>query len=85
MPTATLTSKGQITLPQAVRRTLGLHAGTKVDFIAVADGFKIVALHKEAARLKGRFAGRNKEPVPLEAMDEAIAAEASARHAPGKQ
>ena len=80
MPTATLTSKGQITLPQAVRRTLGLHAGTKVDFIAIADGFKIVALRQEATRLKGRFAGRTSQPVSVEAMDEAIAAEASTGH-----
>ncbi len=85
MPTATLTSKGQITLPQAVRRTLGLHAGTKVDFVAVAGGFKIVPLHKEATGLKGRFAGRNSKPVSVEEMDEAIAAEASARHVPGRK
>ena len=85
MPTATLTSKGQITLPQAVRRTLGLHAGTKVDFVAVADGFKIVVLHQEATRLKGRFAGRNSQPVSIEAMDEAIAAEASVGHGPGRE
>ena len=85
MPTATLTSKGQITLPQAVRRTLGLHAGTKVDFVAMADGFKIVALHQEAVRLKGRFAGRNSHPVSVEEMNEAIAAEASARHGSGRK
>ena len=85
MPTATLTSKGQITLPQAVRQSLGLHAGTKVDFVAVADGFKIVPLRKEAIGLKGRFAGRNSQPVSVEAMDEAIAAETLARHAPGKK
>ena len=85
MPTSTLTSKGQITVPQAVRRTLGLHAGTKVDFIAVADGFKIVPLHKDATGLKGRFAGRNGQTVTLKDMDEAIAAEATARQAPGKK
>lgn len=28
MPTATLTRKGQITIPLAVRTALGLHAGT---------------------------------------------------------
>lgn len=85
MPTATLTSKGQITLPQDVRRKLGLHAGTKVDFVAVAGGFKLVPLHKEAIALKGRFAGRNKEPVSVAEMDDAIAAEASARHMKGKK
>ena len=31
MPAAILTSKGQITIPQAVRVALGLHTGTRVD------------------------------------------------------
>lgn len=81
MPTATLTSKGQITVPQAVRRALGLHAGTKVDFVPVADGFKVVPLHSsEASTLKGRFAGRARKAVSVEAMNEAIETEASLRH-----
>ena len=79
MPTATLTSKGRITLPQAVRQALGLHAGTKIDFVVLADGFKIVPLKKEEAFLKGRFAGRNYRPVSVEAMDEATAIEVSTR------
>lgn len=82
MPTATLTSKGQITLPQPVREALGLHAGTKVDFVPTEDGFKLVPLHGGAvAGLKGRFAGRVAKPVSVEAMDEAIAHEATRRHA----
>lgn len=85
MPIATLTSKGQITVPQSVRRSLGLHAGTKVDFVATGDGFKIVPLHKEASLLKGRFAGRVTRPVTIDAMDEAIASEASVRHVGVKQ
>lgn len=32
MATSTLTSNGQITIPQAVREALGLQAGDKVDF-----------------------------------------------------
>jgi antitoxin PrlF len=77
MPTATLTSKGQVTIPQAVRVALGLHTGTKVDFVPVADGFMIVPLRTEAVSLKGRFAGRVAKPVSLAAMDQAIAAEAA--------
>ena len=79
MPAATLTSKGQITLPLAVRAARGLHAGSKVDFVPTKDGFKVVALDTQVASLKGRFAGRAKKPVSLAAMDEAIAAEAGAR------
>ena len=81
MPIATLTSKGQITVPLAVRRAMGLHAGTKVDFVPAGDGFKVVPLHKEASSLRGRFAGRVEKAVSIQAMDEAISAEAAARHA----
>ena len=42
MLTATTCSKGQITIAQAVRAALGLHAGTKVNFVPEADGFKLV-------------------------------------------
>ena len=85
MPAATLTSKGQITIPLAVRTALGLHAGTKVDFVRVDDGFKVVPLRKDASSLKGRFAGRVTKPVSIEAMDRAIAAEVTQRLAPGKR
>jgi len=33
MPTATLTSKGQVTIPAEVRTRLGLKTGDKVDFV----------------------------------------------------
>ncbi len=86
MPIATLTSKGQLTVPQSVRRALGLHAGTKVEFVPVADGFKVVALHNgEPTSLKGRVAGRVSKAVSLEAMDEAIGTEASARNVRGNK
>lgn len=84
MPAATLTSKGQITLPAAVRSALGLHAGSKVDFLPLKDGFKVVALHGDVAALKGRFAGRVKKPVSIPAMDEAIAAQALVRNRSAK-
>lgn len=80
MPTATLTSKGQITIPLAVRTALGLHTGTKLDFVVEEDGFKVVPLRNAATTLKGRFAGRVAQTVSLAAMDEAIAAEAASRH-----
>lgn len=38
MATATLTSKGQITLPAEVRRELDLDAGDKVDFVPIEGG-----------------------------------------------
>lgn len=85
MPTATLTSKGQLTVPLAVRQALGLHAGTKVDFVPVAGGFKVVPLQKSAASLKGRFAGRVAKPVSIQDMNDAIAGEAARRNLPTKR
>jgi antitoxin PrlF len=77
MPVATLTSKGQITLPLAVRAALGLSAGQKVDFVPDGDSFRVVALRTEVSTLRGRFAGRVKKPVTITQMDAAIARAAS--------
>jgi AbrB family looped-hinge helix DNA binding protein len=38
MPTSTLTSKGQITIPREIREALHLSSGDQVDFILAADG-----------------------------------------------
>ncbi len=77
MPTSTVTSKGQITLPRDVRRALALDAGDKVDFVAVEGGYKLVPLRRDVRAVKGRFAGRVKRPVTLAEMDEAIAQSAA--------
>jgi antitoxin PrlF len=79
MPTSTLTTKGQITMPQAVRSALGLHAGDKVDFVPLEEGgFKVVALRADVRALRGRFAGRARHPVSIDEMSRAIEAEGSA-------
>lgn len=46
---ATVTSKGQITIPASVRRALGLHAGDRVLF-RIEDGR--VSIHTEDAGAK---------------------------------
>ena len=77
MTIATMTSKGQITVPQSVRDALGLKAGAKVDFVPIEDGFKFVPLHHDVTTLKGRFAGRVVQPASLAQMDAAIAGAAA--------
>ena len=77
MPTSTVTTKGQITLPRDVRKALALDAGDKIDFVAVEGGFKLVPLRKDVRTVKGRFAGRVDRPVTLDEMEEAIAQSAA--------
>lgn len=79
MPVATLNGKGQITLPVSLRTALGLSAGAQVAFLPVDGGFLMIPAGIEASSLKGRFAGRAKKPVTVEAMNEAIAAGAVSR------
>jgi antitoxin PrlF len=38
MPTATVTSKGQITIPIKVRKALGLKPGVRIDFYEAENG-----------------------------------------------
>ncbi len=78
MTTATLTSKGQITIPLAVRESLGVRSGDRVEFVEVAPGrFECFASSRSVRALKGMF-GAPATKVSIEDMDAAIAASASA-------
>jgi AbrB family looped-hinge helix DNA binding protein len=73
MPTATLTSKGQITLPKVVRECLHLQTGDAVDFIIVsADEIHVRAGRIDVLDLQGMLKKPGRKPVSLEAMDDAI-------------
>ena len=78
MATATVTSKGQITIPSKVRSALGLDAGDRVEFVEVEKGqFAIIAATRSVRELKGLFRHKRRKPVSLEEMDAAIAQGAS--------
>ena len=74
MTTATLTSKGQLTLPKVLRDELNLKPGDKVDFVRHDDGsFHIKAVNTSARELFGSFAHLYKgSPVSIKEMDEGI-------------
>ena len=77
MSTATLTTKGQITIPADVRRVLNVEAGDRVEFVQVEPGrFEVVAATRSVRELKGRF-GKPARPVTIEQMNGAIAAQGS--------
>lgn len=74
MPAATLTSKGQVTIPRSVREALQLKAGDRVDFVPVGpDRFEIVPAVHSVSELKGMFKAKAKRPVSVEEMNAAIA------------
>jgi AbrB family looped-hinge helix DNA binding protein len=61
MPTARITSRGQITIPKAVRDAIGVEAGDCVAFRIQEDGTVIVVLETvEIPSLRGRLVPRGR-------------------------
>jgi AbrB family looped-hinge helix DNA binding protein len=74
MSSATMTSKGQITIPAIVRSALGVEAGDRVEFVQVEPGrFELVAATQSVVALKG-LVRKPTSPVSIASMNEAIAA-----------
>ena len=74
---ATITSKGQVTVPKPIRDRLHLKAGDKMDFVLEADGcVRVTPVNVSVTRLKG-MVPRPEVPVSLEEMDAAITREGS--------
>jgi AbrB family looped-hinge helix DNA binding protein len=78
MPSAKLTSKGQITIPLEVRERLGLDTGDRVDFV-IRDSGEIVVepATVDLLELRGSVKRRGKNVVSLEEMQRAIEAGAA--------
>ncbi|MCL4471167.1 MAG: AbrB/MazE/SpoVT family DNA-binding domain-containing protein [Sulfuricella sp.] len=75
MSTATMTSKGQITIPAIVRAALGVKAGDRVEFVQIEPGhFELVAATQSVTALKG-LVRKPASPVTIAEMNEAIAAQ----------
>ena len=73
MTTATITSKGQVTIPKDVRTRLGIGTGDRVEFVEIQDGvFQIVAATQDVQALKG-IVPKPKKPVTIEKMNRVIA------------
>jgi len=73
LSTATLTTKGQITIPVDVRRALNVEAGDRIEFVQTEPGrFEVIATTRSVRELKGRF-GKPKRTVTIEEMNAAIA------------
>jgi AbrB family looped-hinge helix DNA binding protein len=74
MPTGTLTSKGQITIPREVRERLHLKTGSRVDFIVEPSGQVVLKpLSRNVRSIRGIVRSRHKRPVSIKEMNEAVA------------
>lgn len=81
---ATLTSKGQVTLPKEIRDRLGLDAGSTLDFQLLADGtISVRAVTADARRIRGLLKSPHAQPLTVDQMDEGIARHLRARHGRG--
>lgn len=70
---ATITAKGQVTVPKAIRDKLQLGPGDKIDFILVTnDEVRVVPVTASVKQLKG-MVPRPGKPVTLRQMDDAVA------------
>jgi antitoxin PrlF len=71
MSEATLTSKGQITIPADIRKALGLSAGERVVFTSLDDGTTIMrAKTRSVLQLKGMLkSARSKRKVSVADMN----------------
>ena len=73
MPTATLTSKGQITIPIEVRRNLGLTTGTRIDFVWNDGVYVLMPSSQSVMRLAGYFSDYDGPPISIDEMNDTIA------------
>ncbi len=74
MATATITSKGQVTIPKEVREALQAHPGDVLDFRREADGsFRVKVRKVHASALAGILHRVGQRRVSFEEMDAAIA------------
>jgi antitoxin PrlF len=74
---ATLTSKGQATVPKAVREHLGIRPGGKIRYFIHPDGTVLILPVRPVSALRGML--RSDKHVTIGQMDDAIRRKAAAR------
>ena len=67
-----MTSKGQVTIPAAIRKKLRLHAGSKIDFVENRAGETVIRPKAGDIRELYGFLKYEGAPLTIEQMDQAI-------------
>jgi AbrB family looped-hinge helix DNA binding protein len=81
MPEATLTTKGQVTIPKAVRDHLKLDTGARVDFVIEDDGTVVLKpVTRHVRELAGLLYRPGQKALSVEEMDRAIGTRIRQRH-----
>lgn len=81
MPTSTLTSKGQTTIPKKVREFMQLSPGDKLEFVIRDDGQVILQpANVDLAELDGLLHVPDRPATSVEEMNEAARSEATRLH-----
>lgn len=80
---ATVTDKGQVTVPKALRDKMGIVPGSKLDFELTEQGaLHVRVLARGADNLFGLVHHRDQAPLGVETMDEGIAEAVASRNRP---
>lgn len=73
MTLATVTSKGQVTIPKAIRDSLRLHPGDKVEFVVTESKEALLRpITKKVDDVFGKLHRKGRKPVSIEEMDAGI-------------
>ncbi|MBE9057109.1 MAG: AbrB family transcriptional regulator [Anabaena sp. CRKS33] len=78
MTSATITTKGQVTIPKEIRDYLNLDTGSKVDFVIDENGIvKLIPLNIPVGKLSGILHRKGMKSATLEEMEQTISEGAS--------
>ena len=73
MAQATLTSKGQVTIPKEIRELLKLHTGDKIEIVVTGKREAIIRpISKKVDDVFCKLHNPDRKPVALETIDDAI-------------
>ncbi len=74
MATATMTSKGQVTIPKQVREQLHLHAGDRIEFLVHGDSeARLKPITQTVNEVFGCLYNPDQKTVSVEQINEAVA------------